>query len=128
MADVQLHGYPGNLFAQQVTIPNGAAVSEVLCTQGKALIGIRMPTSWTAAAIGYKVGISGNPSFFVSAKDSGGNFITTIAAGASYIAFPESDQIFAPYLQITSVTAATETPVNQGADRILTLLFRNYLD
>lgn len=127
MPEFKLMGFPDNLSAMSVTIPNGASVSEMIATQGRALVGIVMPAAWTAAAIGYKVCLSGNAADLLPVYDSGGNAMTTSAAASTHIAFPTSDAIFAPFLQIASVTAATATGVNQGADRTLLLLFRSFL-
>lgn len=127
MPDIQISGSPSNLFARKVTIPNGAAVSEMISTQGMALVGIIMPGAWTAAALGYQTCISGNKADLLSVYDAGGNAATTLAAASTHIAFPTSDAIFTAYLAITSVTAATTTGVNQGAARDIILLFRNFL-
>jgi len=117
---------------QTATIASGAAISEMIPTQGRALVGIFTPAAWTAAAIGYKVGWSGNDAEMYNAYDSSGNLeqtkVSTDAAAASvFIAIPTSDAIFAPYIKLTSVTAASTTGVNQDAARTLVLVFRTFL-
>lgn len=127
MSDIQLQPGiipPGYKF-HQVTIANGAAASEMVATDGKALIGVIMPTSWTAAALGFKTCISGNATDLLSVYDNAGNAETAVAAGSTHIVFPSADAILVPYLQITSVTVATATPVNQGGARTLILIFRS---
>jgi hypothetical protein len=132
--EIKLAGYPDNLSAQQVTIQNGAAVSEMIATQGRALIGIFTDAfGWTDAAIGYKSCFSGNPNDLKTVYDSGGNYLQTkvstdAAADQIFIAFPQSDVVFAPFLQLTSRAAGTDNATNQAAARTLTLLFRNYLN
>jgi hypothetical protein len=125
---IEIAGFPANLYLEQVTIPAGTAVSEMVATQGMALVGIIMPGTWTAAAIGFKACASGNPSNLLYVYDSGGNPITTVVSTSRHVAFPMTDALFAPYLQIASVTAGSVTAVNQVAAAVLLLLFRRYLN
>lgn len=128
MPDYKIIGYPDNLNAISVTIPNGTAVSEMFATQGRALVGILLPAAWTAAAIGFKTCLSGNVSDLVPVYSSGGTPMTSLANASTFIAFPTSDAIFSAFLQLASVTADTTTGVNQGADRTIVLLFRSFLN
>ncbi len=133
MSDVVIQGYPGNLFLQKCSIASGASASEMIATQGFALIGLFTPTNgWTAAAIGFKTCWNGSIPSLVNAYNDAGTLeqcvVSTDAAAASIaILFPSPDALFAPYIQLTSVTVATTTPVTQGADRVIYLLFRRYL-
>lgn len=111
-----------------VTIPAGASVSEMISTQGEALVGVIMPAAWTAAALGYAACLSGNVADLLSVYGSGGTAMTTVAAAATHIAFPTSDSIFVPFLQIRSVTADTATGVAQAAAATIILLFRKFLN
>lgn len=121
-------GFPSNLFWQIVTIVSGASATEVIQTNGLALVGIVMPSAWTAADIAFKSCMSGNPNEMQQLFDSGGNPEKTAAAASHNIAFPSSDALFVPFLQLVSVSTSDDTtPVTQGADRTLKLLFRNYL-
>lgn len=134
MPDILLPGYPRNLRAIQVTIASGLSASEMIATQGDALVGIFIPSNgWTAAAIGYKTCFTGNPNDLVNAYDNGGNLEqtavnTALAAAAGFIAIPQSDTLFVPFIQLTSVTAGSASGVAQAADRVMTLLLRHYLD
>lgn len=124
--------WPANMSFETADIASGAAVSQKIATQGRALVGIFTPSAWTAAAIGYKVGWSGNDAEMYAAYDASGNLeqtlVSTDAAAASvFIAIPTSDAIFAPYIKLTSVTAGSTTGVNQGAARTLVLVFRTFL-
>ncbi len=122
MSDVNIAGSPQNLFAQQVTVPNGATgVSEFIALQGMALCGIFMPATWVAAAIGYQVSYDGKNFFVV---ESAGTPVTSVVTQGRYIPFPTPDALFVPFLKIASVTAGTATAVNQTADRTVVLLFR----
>ena len=129
-----LEAQQGNqLFIQQVTIPSGTAVSEMIPLQGMSLVGIFTPTNgWTAAAIGFQVGWDASPAAMVNMYDNAGALeqclVSTDAAAASiYIAFPTTDAIFAPWLRLTSVVANATTAANQAAARVLTLMCRRYL-
>lgn len=124
MADVQIEGFPANLFLQKCTIANGASKSEYIATQGMALVGIMMPAAWTAADIGYEA--SWDKDKFNPVYGNGGIASTTVATASTYIAFPQSDAAFIPYLKLTSVAAGggSVTPANQGAERTIYLLFR----
>lgn len=126
MSDYPIKGNPQNLIAQSVTIVSGASVSEMISAQGLALVGVVMPAAWTAAAIGFKACLTGNIADLQTVYDAGGNPEGAVAAAVqgTTIAFPSSDALFFPFLQIVSVTAGTATGVNQDADRTLILLFR----
>ncbi len=128
-------GFPNNLRLQKCTILSGQSVSEMIATQGDALVGIFTPTGWTAANIGYKSCWTGRPNDLVAVYNNGGTLeqciVSTDAASASIaILFPVPDALFAPFIQLTSVLVASPqvtTPVTQGADRVIYLLFRRYL-
>lgn len=128
MPDINMAGTPGNLFARQVTIAAGTAVSEIISTQGQALVGIIMPAAWTAANIGYQTCISGRSNDLLNVYDAGGNPSQTVVSTSRHIAFPTSDAIFVPFLALTSMAAGTVTPVNQVAAAVIILLFRNFLN
>lgn len=125
---------PNSLAAVQVTIPSGASISEMIFTNGKGLIGLFTPTNgWTDAAIGFKVGYQANALYLVNAYNNGATLeqclVSTDAAAASiWIPFPQPDVLLAPYVALTSVVAGATTTVNQAAARVITLLYRNYLD
>ena len=122
-------GWPINLFAQKAVIANGTAVSDIIPTQGKVLVGALMPAAWTAAALGFKTCLSSYPGGFKFVHTNGGVPMTTATLTAdTFVAFPSTDAIIVPFLQLASVTANTSTGVNQGAEREVILLFRNYLD
>lgn len=121
-------GWPINLVAQKCTIASGASGSEIIATQGKALVGLIMPAAWTAAAIQYYGSIAGSPRELKVLKDGGtGNLLQTLVAADDWVVFPMSDAFFGTFLQLVSVTAASVTPVAQGADRDIILLFRNFV-
>ena len=73
--------------------------------------------------------INGNARELKALKDGSTSvYLQTLVAGGDWIVFPLADALFAPYVQLVSVTATTVTPVVQAADREILLLVRNYLD
>ncbi len=122
-------GWPINLSALKVTIPNGGSATEMIPMQGKSLVAIIMPAAWTASALQYYAALSPSSTDLKVVKDtSTGNLMQTLVAADDWIAFPLSDAVFTPFLQLVSVTATTVTPVTQGAARDIILLLRNFLD
>ena len=124
----EIKGFPHNLRQEEVTIAAGASVSEMIATQGEAIVGIIMPAAWTAADIGYAACASGNPGDLLPVMDSGGNYITTICAASKFIAFPQTDAIFAPFIQVSSVQTKTATGVTQSVAAVIQLILRKYLN
>ena len=124
------NGWPNNLRILKCTIGTAAdGASEIVPLQGKAIVGLIMPASWTAAAIQYYGSINGNARELKALKDGSTSvYLQTLVAAGDWIVFPLADALFAPYVQLVSVTATTVTPVVQGADREILLLVRNYLD
>lgn len=126
---MQAQGWPINLSAQKCTIPSGGSGSEIIPLQGKAIVGLIMPATWTAAAIQYYAGLSMTPSQLKVVKDqTTGNLLQTLVAADDWIIFPLTDALYAPFVQLVSVTPASVTPVTQGAAREIILLLRNFLD
>ncbi len=129
MPDYQLAGYPGNgLRAVSVTIPNGAASSEMFASQGAAVVGILMPAAWTAAALQFYGCVTGNQADLAPYKDATtGVYMQTLVAASDLTAFPNPDALFCPFLSVKSVTAGGVNAVNQGADRQVIVLLRPML-
>ncbi len=127
-------GWPINLTAQKVTIAINASASDVIPTQGKAIVGLVMPSSWTAASIQFYAAFSqvapgADSTLLHPVKDlTTANYMQTIGAADDWIAFPLADALFAPFVQLRSVTAGGVTPVTQNAAREIILLLRNFLD
>lgn len=104
-----------------VTIANGASLSGAAgLGRGVSLVGIVMPAAWTAAALTFQ-GSADSTNFF-DLYDAGTEL--NIGAGASrYIQVDpaKTDSLMA--LKVRSGTSGT--PVNQGADRTITLVVRD---
>ncbi len=129
MADYlpQPYGFSQNLTFQIATIAASASASDVIASQGKALVGLIMPAAWTAAAIQYYASVDSS-SFKVVKDTTTANLMQTLVAADDWIVFPLADAIFAPYIKLVSVTATTVTPVTQNAERTIILVLRNFLD
>lgn len=110
-----------NLFSEQVTIATGTNAAS-LPTEGRALVGVQMPSAWTAANLGFEVSFDGGATW-VTAYDNTGNLLQAVVSTSRYVAFPVDSAIFAPLLKVKSVTAAN-VATNQGGARTLTLVFR----
>jgi hypothetical protein len=110
-----------NLYREDVIIPSGSNVAPVFLTEGRALVGVEMPGTWTAAKLGFEVSIDG--ATFRTVYDNAGNLLQATVAASEYIAFPLDSAIFGPFLKVKSVDA-TNVAVNQAADRTLKLVFR----
>lgn len=129
MPDFPIAGHPNNLRAVSVTILSGAAVSEMFATQGDAIVGILMPSAWTAAALQFYACLSGYTGDLKPLKDATtAVYMQTLVAADDDICFPNPDAIFRPFVQLKSVTAGGVNAVNQGADRQIIVLLRHFLD
>ncbi len=113
-----------NLFHEDVTIAANASNASVFFSAGNAIVGILMPSAWTAAKIGYEVSLDGIN--WSTAYDGGGNFEQTTAQASSYLCIPLADAIFGPFVRLKSVDASNVAVV-QAAARTLTLVSKRYL-
>jgi hypothetical protein len=107
-----------------VTIPNGASLSagvgEPVQLGNASLVGIIMPAAWTAASLTFQ-GSNDGTNFFNIFDVNGAEYVAS-AAASRYIPVDPVDFSGVNYLKLRSGTSGT--PVNQGADRIITLVFR----
>jgi hypothetical protein len=125
----EIKGSPHNLRLEEVTIPAGASLAtEMIATQGMAIVGIIMPAAWTTADIGYNACASGNAGELQPVTDAGGNYITTAVSASKSVAFPQTDAIFWPFIQISSVQTKSATAVTQSAAAVVQLLLRKFLN
>lgn len=102
------------------TILSGASVSNVFRLAGTFLAGVLMPAAWTTAALTIEVSADGT-TWTGLAYDQGGtqcNSIASPVAGSAYALNLAGLRPW-PYARIRSGTTAT--PVNQAADRAITV-------
>lgn len=103
------------------TIASGESLSDSVVLGGLRLCGIIMPSSWTDANLTFQVSIDNVT--YQDFYDQDGNEVTiaTVEDGAYYL----DPIVFAtwPYVKVRS--GSTTTPVNQAADREITLVLRS---
>lgn len=107
----------GAPITQTALIANGASLSSVIDLGAGKLVAIQMPAAWTAAALTFQASIDGTNYFDVYDTSTERNY--TVAASRMLV-LQLPDWVGIKYLKIRSGTSGT--PVNQGADRTLTLL------
>ena len=104
---------------QAAVIASGASVSGDLNLGGRILVGIAMPAAWTAASITFEV----SPDRGTTWLDMYDITETEMAISPvvdNYYAIDPLQFLGVNHLRIRSGTAAT--PVNQGAERTVTLM------
>lgn len=104
---------------RQVTIPSGSALSNQIDLGGYHLVGIKMPADWTAAVITFHATVDGDATPY-PAYDEAGSEITVQASDDRHILLDLARYYGLRVFQIRSGTNGS--PVNQGADRVITLL------
>jgi hypothetical protein len=100
------------------TIANGASLSGIVDLGLSDLVAIIMPSAWTAANLTYQFSIDGVN--FYDAYSATAELSSTAAAASRIISINAANYDAGRYIKIRSGTSAT--PVNQAADRILTLV------
>ncbi len=105
-----------------ITIANGQSISGAANLGGLRLFGIVMPAAWTAASITFQMSADGG-STWNNVYDQNGNEVTVTAGSSRFIALDPATLPAVQWLQARSGTASS--PVNQGADRSLTLVLRS---
>lgn len=110
----------------QVLIANGTALSAAVLIAAGDLVAIEMPAAWTAANLTFQTSSDGVT--FQNLFNESGVEVNVTAAAAENLAIGEGTTARienfagAVYLKVRSGTNAV--PVNQGADRTLTLVIR----
>lgn len=106
-----------------VTILSGSAITAEINLANRTLVGIYTPSAWTAANLTIEAGsVAGGT--FVSAYSVSGSELTLTADANRFLPVEASNLLGAPFIKIRSGTAST--PVNQAADRTLTLALASF--
>lgn len=121
----QLDSRYENLEAVDVTIASGASNSNVATSEGRALVGLRMPAGWDAADLRFKAALKSGDTL-LPVFDSFGNPLKATVTESTFITLPLSQACYAPYVCVSSVDTSGNA-VNQTADRTIVLLFRRFL-
>ena len=112
--------------AVQVTIVSGAALSGIADLNFEQLVGVVMPAGWDAAALSFQHAIDG--STFGDVFTASGEF-TVPSADVAAARTLLLDTHATPGLRFVKVRSGlTAAPVNQTADRVITLLTRDMAD
>lgn len=101
------------------TIANGASLSAAVDMRGFDFLAILMPAAWTAAALSFQ-GSADGTNFGSIFSDTGVEY--TFAVDAGYMVVLTSTSRFNGMHQIKIRSGTNATPVNQGAERVLTLI------
>lgn len=105
-----------------VTISSGAAITSAIDLVGRTLVGIIMPAAWTAASLTFEMSDTAAGTYVDVYDISEAELEITVAA-SRYLALDPVNFFGVNYLKVRSGTSAT--PVNQAADRTLTLMIGN---
>jgi hypothetical protein len=117
-----------------VAIANGASLSTAADTASGTVVGVRIPSEWTAAGVGFLVSDDGTTYRqlkvvdILAAPPWGTDELELLAAEIPTaesvdIAMDPNWFLCSRYVKVQSQTAGT--PVNQGAARTVGLLIRN---
>ena len=102
---------------ETVVIASGASLTSAINLGARKLVGIIMPSAWTAAALTFS-GSNADDGTFVDIYDGATERSYAVTA-SKYLMLAISDWVGVKHLKIRSGT--TGTPVNQGAARSIIL-------
>lgn len=102
------------------TILSGQSLSDDINLGGRIPVGLVMPAAWTAASITFQASLDDGATWHdVYAIDETELTISSVVVD-SFLALDSANFLGVTYLRLRSGTTAT--PVNQGADRAITVL------
>ena len=107
---------------EEVTIANGASLSGIVTAGRWVLVGVQMPTAWTAAGMTFANGVDGTN--FFKYENPGGTELALTVAASDYVYL--DPHVTAGLRNFKVVSGTFGTQVNQGADRTIKLFFRNW--
>jgi len=110
---------------QTATIANGTSLSNGVLIGDMALCGLLMSAAWTAASLSFQISFDDGVTWNDLYSDAGVEQVLVVTAPAGkYLALDPSQ--FAGITMIKIRSGVTGVPVNQGADRVLTLVSRKF--
>lgn len=107
----------------QAKIANGAALSGEIDLRHQKLIAIQFPAAWTAADLSFQAAVESSGTFGEAFIDPGtgvGAALLLDAAASQVSFFNQANMLRNCFIKIRS--GPVGAPVNQGAERILTLI------
>ncbi len=100
------------------TIANAASVSDAINIGNRIPAGLFMPAAWTAASVTLQSSLDGTT--WADVYDTVGSEMAITGTAGGYMAIPGAELLgIGTHLRLRSGT--TGTPVNQGAERLLSL-------
>lgn len=113
----------GNVLTKTAIILNAASLSGEVDIEGFKIVAIEIPAAWTAANLTFQAA-SAPGGTFKNVFDDAGVEVTVTAAADRIIGLDDKLPELAAlrHLKVRSGTSAV--PVNQGADRTLTLIMK----
>lgn len=101
-----------------VTIANGTSLSPAEDLAGHLLVGFALPAAWTTADLTFLVSPDGVNYF--NLVDGAGTEVKVVGVPSSYAVVDPRTFSGIRFIKVRSGTSGT--PVNQGADRIVTII------
>lgn len=120
-----LSDFPPIASSTTVTIANGAALSGAADLLGNSLVGVQMPSTWTAASLSFDVSIDGSTYtalYIVNSSMAATEYAITSPAASYGISLDPA--IFAGWRFVKVRSGTSGSPVNQGGARTMTLVVR----
>ncbi len=112
-----------NIASRTFVIASGVSLSAEIDIEGFDIVAIIMPATWTAANLTFQGATATGGTFQDLYDDSGTEIIVTAAAARVLALDPKRAEISA--LRFIKVRSGdTGTPVNQAAERTLTLILK----
>ncbi|MDR3591568.1 MAG: hypothetical protein P4N41_18080 [Negativicutes bacterium] len=105
---------------KQAVIAAGVAVSNEIDLEGYQMAGIEMPSDWDTANLTFQAASMSGGNYRDLYND-GGNEVLLVAAAGRFVSVSSAALSLAPLRFIKIRSGSTGTPVNQSAQRTLTL-------
>lgn len=102
-----------------VTIASGAAVSDAFEVREGMFVMLQMPSTWTAASLGFKVATEKGGTY-LPLYDEYGNLLALTVAASTTIRVPVTWLAGCPWVKLWSETAGAD--VAQGGARAITIV------
>lgn len=109
------------LITTTVTIASGASLSGAADLDQFTLAAVVLPGTWTTAGLTFQVTYDGTNYFDLSDKDGELAISSSVAVASKAIALEPYKFLRVAGVKVRSGTSGT--PVNQAADRVVTLVF-----
>lgn len=112
---------PNRNETETVTIASGASLSGAVALYGRHVTGILMPAAWTSADLTFSVSVDGVT--YADLHDVSGEYVA-VASASKFIGLNIAPLMGFRFLKVRSGTSGT--PVNQGADRDITVTLGDF--